>query len=388
MAKRMHRRIDLKCLCRLSIAILFLGMVLMECGHLRVSAATEPPEVSAHSAILIAADSGEIIFEKNAHEELAMASTTKIMTALLALEEAEANGNPQVEITGDMTAVEGSSMGLRAGDVLYLEGIVAGMMMASGNDAANAAALYISGSQEAFSERMNQKAKAIGMLETNFVTPSGLDDDAHYSTAYDMALLGAYAIQQERFRNICSSKSCAVEFVNPSNRISFSNHNRLLSEYEGCIGIKTGFTKKAGRCLVSAAERDGILLVCVTLNAPNDWEDHRLLFDYGFAHTQVSKVEDSFSYTIPIVGSEKETLSASTTANETVTLLKESAGQITCIQEVPRFIYAPVRRGDTVGRISYYLNEKKLFSIPLTADEAVDYTIKTGFFDKFFHKEK
>ena len=165
------------------------------------------------------------------------------MTALLALEEAEKEGDPTVTVTEEMVAVEGSSMGLRAGDELPLTGLAAGMLLASGNDAANAVALYLDGSQEAFAERMNRRAVEIGMGNTHFVTPSGLDDEAHYSTAFDMALLAREALKNNKFRELASSGTYQIAFDNPEKKVQYTNHNKLLWLYEGCIGVKTGFTK-------------------------------------------------------------------------------------------------------------------------------------------------
>ena len=237
--------------------------------------------VSAHSAVLIDAGNGEILFGKNENEQRSMASTTKIMTSLLAIE----HGKPDdiVTITDEMVRVEGTSMGLKAGDKVTIEGLVYGMLLSSGNDAANAVAIAIAGDAESFAELMNKRAKEIGANNTNFVTPSGLDDEQHYSTAYDMALIAMEAMKNETFASIACQKTAKVKFGNPPVEHTLSNHNRLLSMYEGTIGIKTGFTKKSGRCLVSCAQRNGIRLIAVTLNAPDDWNDHMAMYDYGFS---------------------------------------------------------------------------------------------------------
>ena len=226
--------------------------------------AAELPQVSAQSAVVLHMDSGEILYEKNAREQRAMASTTKIMTALLTLE-AAALENPEVEITQEMVLVEGSSMGLRAGDRLTLRDLAAGMLLASGNDAANAAAIAVGGSVEKFVARMNQRAGELDLSDTHFETPSGLDGENHYSTALDMAKLGIAAMSNPDFAEIAGSQSMQVRFLSPEKTVTYQNHNKLLGRYEGCTGVKTGFTKKAGRCLVSAAERDGVRLVAVTL---------------------------------------------------------------------------------------------------------------------------
>ncbi len=286
--------------------ILFLLAALLLLPLPTARAANEPG-VSAQSAILISGDDGTVIFEKNAHERLAMASTTKIMTALLTLEEAERAGDPVIDITEEMVRVEGPSMGLQAGNRLTLTNLTSGMLLASGNDAANAAALYLGESQEGFAKLMNARAREIGMEETNFVTPSGLDDDEHYSTAYDMALLGREAMMNDEFARIAGSSALQVEFIEPEQRVSYTNHNKLLRIYDGCIGIKTGFTKKAGRTLVSAARREGTTLIAVTLNAPDDWDDHTAMFDYGFETVKTVQMGgEALPETLPVAGSDKQ----------------------------------------------------------------------------------
>ena len=235
--------------------------------------------LSAECAALMCVQTGELLFEKNAHLHHSMASTTKIMTSVLALEQL----TPQrvIKVSSSMIKVEGTSLGLADKDSITLETLVYGMLLESGNDAANVTACAVSGSAEKFADLMNAKAVEIGMTDTHFVTPSGLDDDEHYSTAYDMALLGCYAVKNPEFLKICSTKKTTVEFGNPPYERTLYNHNKLLSYYDTALGIKTGFTKKSGRCLVSCAEKNGVMLVAVTLNAPGDWSDHKKLLDYA-----------------------------------------------------------------------------------------------------------
>lgn len=328
------------------------------------------PAVSAQSAILISGDDGTVIFEKNAHEQLAMASTTKIMTALLTLEEAQRSGDPAIDITEEMVQVEGSSMGLQAGNRLSLTNLTSGMLLASGNDAANAAALYLGGSQEGFAELMNRRAREIGMTETNFVTPSGLDDDEHYSTAYDMALLGREAMQNEEFARIAGSANLQVEFIEPEQRVSYQNHNKLLHLYEGCIGIKTGFTKKAGRTLVSAARREGTTLIAVTLNAPDDWDDHIAMFDYGFETVRTVQLGgEALPESLPVAGSGKQEVELRPGQRLSMTLPIARAQGVESRVLLPKFLYAPVRAGERVGRIQYLLGTEEIYSVPIIAAE-------------------
>lgn len=350
-----------------------LGLSLCLVGALCPVAQAAGPEVSAQSAVVLTADTGTVLFEKDGHTPRPVASTTKIMTALLALEAAQEQGDPLVDITQEMVAVEGSSMGLQAGDSISLTGLAAGMLLASGNDAANAAALYLDGSLESFAARMNQRAAALGMEDTHFVTPSGLDgEDAqglgHLSTAYDMALLARAALEDQAFRQLCSSPSLAVEFAEPVKRVTYTNHNKLLAQYQGCVGVKTGFTKEAGRCLVSAAERDGALLIAVTLNAPNDWQDHTALLDYGFSQVEPYQLAGGdVRLTVPVVGSPVEVVSLRGSNGGEVTLPLGQGAQVERVVRVPKFLYAPVEAGEQVGEICWYLEGQLLGSAPLIA---------------------
>lgn len=350
-----------------------LGLSLCLVGALCPVARAAGPEVSAQSAVVLTADTGTVLFEKDGHTPRPVASTTKIMTALLALEAAQERGDPLVDITQEMVAVEGSSMGLQAGDSISLTGLAAGMLLASGNDAANAAALYLDGSLESFAARMNQRAAALGMEDTHFVTPSGLDgEDAqglgHLSTAYDMALLARAALEDQAFRQLCSSPSLAVEFAEPVKRVTYTNHNKLLTQYQGCVGVKTGFTKEAGRCLVSAAERDGALLIAVTLNAPNDWQDHTALLDYGFSQVEPYQLAGGdVRLTVPVVGSPVEVMSLRGSNGGEVTLPLGQGAQVERVVHAPKFLYAPVESGEQVGEICWYLEGQLLGSAPLTA---------------------
>jgi serine-type D-Ala-D-Ala carboxypeptidase (penicillin-binding protein 5/6) len=314
------------------------------------------PSVSAKAAIVVSADDGRVVYAKNEHDRLPIASTTKIMTSLLTLEAAEVN-NRVITVTPEMIRVEGSSMGLRAGDKLTLYDLAVGMLMVSGNDAANTAALSIGGTIENFAAMMNAKAASLGMKDTHYVTPSGLDDKEHYSSAYDLALLTRAALQNTQFANIVRQKSIQVHFLNPNMTHSYGNHNKLLSFYQYCTGVKTGFTKKSGRCLVSSAEKDGVRLIAVTLNDPNDWEDHEKLLDYGFSCLVSRPVNDSStSISLPIVGGVQETVQVIGTAGENVVI--GANDQLKRTVELPQFVYAPAKKGQVLGKSVLYLRGK------------------------------
>jgi len=230
---------------------------------------------SATSAVLMDADSGRVLYAQNENAKMLIASTTKIMTALVAIE----NGDLSKEWTvkKQETLVEGTSMYLREGERLTLETLLYGLLLCSGNDAALAVADAVAGSQEKFVSMMNAKARALGMTGSSFANPNGLDDEKHYSTALDMARLACAAINNQTLMRIASTKSVTI------GGRTMTNHNKLLKMVEGCIGLKTGYTRAAGRTLVSCAERNGQRLVAVTLQDGNDWVDHQQLFEYGFS---------------------------------------------------------------------------------------------------------
>lgn len=330
--------------CFLATAAMLAAMTAPRCGA--------SVYVSAKSAALVVAETGEIIFGKNENERRPMASTTKIMTSLIALE----TGTPELEIvtTEEMVTVEGTSMGLLPGDTVTLRTLVCGMLLSSGNDAANTVAIVLGGSVKGFAKMMNARAAEIGMNNTNFVTPSGLDDENHYSTAYDMALLGISSIKNPIFESICSQRHISVDYGNPPYRRTLSNHNRLLQCYEWAIGIKTGFTKKSGRCLVSAARKDGVTLVAVTLSAPDDWNDHVRMLEYGFSVIKSTALDDSLEgISMPVVGGVCKDL-ALCFASKPRAVLKRGGGEIVREVLLKQFEYAPIHKGEPVGRALYY----------------------------------
>ena len=323
---------------------------------------------SARAYELYCADNGTVLLSDNADIKLPMASTTKIMTTLITLEEAEGDDRV-ITFTEDMTA-EGSSMYLKVGEQVTLRDLAIGMMMQSGNDAANAAAISIAGSIEAFADMMNAKARDIGMENTHFVTPSGLGDDAHYSTAHDMALLMSYALQNDVFAEMTAQTSMTVDFTEPpGKRVSYPNHNRLLQMYDGCIGGKTGYTDTAGRCLVSAAKRDGMTLIAVTLGDPDDWDDHMRLYDYGFDN--YAAVSADIPDVLDVVGgvSDNVTLSADSV---TVIVPKNRADDVKTRLYLPVFAYAPVSEGDTAGKAVFMLGGEEIGEITVSFAESVD----------------
>lgn len=344
-------------------------------------------EVGAKAALVMEAYTGRVLFAQNETEQLPIASTTKIMTALIALEQPDLD--EMFEVDTDAIHVEGSSMGLQEGDEVSLRALAIGMLLHSGNDAANAAAVRISGSIPAFVEEMNRRAAAIGMENTSFETPSGLDGEAHYSTAYDMALLARTALENEDFASICSQYRMRAQFGNPPADRWLTNHNKLLNYYEGTYGVKTGFTKKAGRCLVSAAEQDGIQLICVTLNCPDDWNTHQNLYDSFFGQLTLADLGDALpDLTVPVVGGAKQSVAA-WPSEEAWMPVPVTGWDIQVEISCPPFLYAPVRRGDFLGEVRVFLEDDPLICLPLMAGEDVPlehpYQEESHWYDGIIH---
>lgn len=337
--------------------------------------------VSAQSAVVIDSQTGTVVYEKNCNETLKMASTTKIMTAICAIE----NGNLTeiVKITKEMVGAEGSSIYLKEGESLTLEDLLYGLMLGSGNDAAEAIAVYISGSVEKFTQLMNDTAKKIGLSHTCFENPSGLDGENHYTTALELAKLAQYAMQNETFKKIASTQSKRIS--GPDGVRVFTNHNKLLKIYDGANGIKTGYTKASGRCLVSSASRDGSEFITVTLNAPDDWDDHVKLFDYAFENfytcTLIKKGPSAL--VVPVVGGICSNCCTSFDSDCKVTLKKdEDKPEVSYY--LPRFVYAPVTDGRLAGYAKVSKDGECVGEVSISYTGSVDTNIqeKKSFFNK------
>jgi len=328
------------------------------------------PGVSAQSAILIEAQSGEIVYEKNAHVRLPMASTTKIMTAIVAMEYADPA--TIVEISPAAVGVEGSSIYLYAGERLSLENLLYALLLESANDAAVAIAIAVAGSVDAFAELMNLKAAALGLTDTHFTNPHGLDHEQHYTTASDLSKIATYCMQNSLFRTIVATQRMTIPLHDTEGVRLLLNHNRLLRTYEGTIGLKTGFTKRSGRCLVSAAERDGITLIAVTLNAPDDWDDHTHMFDYGFERfeSQLLQSANGFKHSIPIIGGTQAAVTVSNQSEVRVVLPKHH-GPIDLICEAPRWISGSILQGQELGKLVWYCDGEIIASVPLLAQTTI-----------------
>ncbi len=321
------------------------------------------PEISARSAILIDGASGRVLYEKDADRKSLIASTTKIMTATVAIEQCDLD--MQVVIPPEATGIEGSSIYLKPGETLCVKELLYGLMLHSGNDAAVALAIAAGGSVEDFVALMNEKARQLGMTQSEFANPNGLDDEHNYSTARDMAKLTQYAMELEAFREIVSTKAITV-----GNR-SLANHNKLLWRYEGAEGVKTGYTKKAGRILVSSAERDGRRLIAVTINAPSDWNDHTQLLDYGFEQFSLQTVltKGERIGEVPVVSGVQEAAGLVTDGEFSYPLAQdETAEFVVC---APKFCFAPVTRTQPAGWVKILVGGKPVGEVQLVWEDSV-----------------
>ncbi len=325
--------------------------------------------VSAESAVLLEADSGSIVWSKDPTKRLPMASTTKIMTALVAIESGDLDR--EVCVADEAVGVEGSSMYLKRDECLTLSHLIYGLMLESANDAATAIAYAIAGGVDEFADLMNDRARRIGLVDTHFTNPHGLDSDKHYTTAADLALLTREALKNGTFREIVSTYKKNIPLNGDEGTRCLLNHNKLLKSYDGAIGVKTGFTKKSGRCLVSAAEREGVTLIAVTLNAPSDWEDHKRMLDYGFAELEHISVAEPRKITLdlPIVGGDGSSVRCSNRDFFSVTLPKGK--RVVTRIEADRYFPAPVNAGDALGRAVFYVDGEEIGSLPLFAEHSV-----------------
>ena len=324
-------------------------------------AAGEAPTVSAETAILLEADSGRVLFCREPDKPMKGASTVKIMTALLALETLDPAES--VTVRQEWTGCEGSSMYLRAGQELTVRELLTGLLLCSGNDAALALACLAAGSEEAFVGRMNEKAAALGMENTVFTDASGLCTEGHSVTARDLALLAREAMRDPLFREIVGCKTA------DAGGQPLRNHNKLLWRDRRVVGVKTGYTRAAGRTLVSAAEENGMTLICVTLNDPCDWEDHLSLLDWGF-RSYARVAAEALRFPVPVVSGAAESVCA--VPEYQPTLLTKSGEALRWTAQLPRFVYAPVKAGDSAGSATAYAPDgTEVGSVPLVWEESV-----------------
>lgn len=320
--------------------------------------------VSAEKAVLMDATTGRVIYEKNPDKQSLIASTTKIMTALVVCQ--QCNVLDRVRIPAEAVGVEGSSMYLKEGEILTVQELLYGLMLHSGNDAAVALAIYCGGTVELFAELMNDKARALGLENTHFVNPNGLDAPGHYSTARDLAVLAAYAMNDPIFARTVSTRQIRCDERN------LTNHNKLLWRVEGADGVKTGYTKAAGRILVSSASRDGRRLVCVTINDPDDWNDHARLLERGFdEYTSCAVVRQGQVLGVTqVLGGAAGVVELVAEEDFFFPLTEEE--QVELVMPQQEFVYAPVAGGARAGDCHVILQGQVIGRVSLVYGETVE----------------
>lgn len=360
-----------KFLCAAAAAVgLLWGSLGFSYGEMTVAVMAGDLEVNAEAAVVMDADSGRLLYAQNPDKRLANASTTKIMTALLTLEQPDQDRYFTVD--SDAIQVEGTTMGLQPGDSVTLHQLAAGMLLPSGNDAANAAAVEIAGSEEAFVRLMNQRAAELGLENTQYRNPSGLDAEGHYSSARDLAALAAHALENEDFADIVSKQEIRMAFGNPPYNRSLYTTNKLLERYPYAIGVKTGYTDDAGLCLVTAAEKDGTRLIIVTLNGKDDVNTHMRLYEHFFpllARVDLSGFTEGLS--VPVTGGIRDSVAAVPAAEPEAALLEREYDELTREVELPQFVYAPVQVGQVLGEIRLLSGDKVVWQSALVADSDV-----------------
>lgn len=334
--------------------------------------------MSAQKAILMDAQTGRILYEKDAHSRSLIASTTKIMTALVVCE--QCNVLDRMRIPKEAVGIEGSSMYLREGEVLTVQELLYGLMLHSGNDAAVALAIYCGGTVEGFAELMNDKARFLGLTGTHFENPNGLDSPGHYSTARDLAILSSYAMKNPIFAKTVSTKTVTI-----GNR-SLRNHNKLLWQVDGADGVKTGFTKAAGRILVSSAVREGRRLVAVTINDGNDWADHAQMLNDGFSRYHVEQIVAAGDCLgrMAVMGGQKESVTVLAAEDFYYALSDEE--QPCVLLAGPGFDYAPVVEGQEAGYAYVRIGDETIGKVAVKYGETVEQFVpeKKHFWENWF----
>lgn len=350
------------------------------------SSASEPSNMYSKAYCLIDADSNRILASKDADIQLPMASTTKIMTCIVALE----NGNPDdiVTVSGYASSMPDVQLNMKEGEKFRLGDLLYSLMLESHNDTAVAIAEHIGGSVEGFAELMNLKAEELGLTNTHFVTPNGLDSDGHYTTAYELCCIGAYAIQNKKFMDIVQTPSHQFSNCDNTRTYSVTNKDAFLTSYNGALGIKTGFTGNAGYCFCGAAKRNNTTLVSSVLacgwppNKSYKWADTRKLMDYGFkAYTQAGISASAPLPEIMVTDGRKASVPVRRASSGSFTILMSKNDVVTVDYELPQKLEAPVRSGDIIGYEKYSINGGIYMSVPVIVSQTIDKTDRRYFAD-------
>lgn len=338
---------------------------------------------NADCACLINGVTGEVIFSKDMDTQHAMASTTKIMTAIIAIESCDME--EEVTVSHNAAYQEGSAAYVREGNIIKMRDLLYGLMLNSGNDAAVAIAEHISGSSEAFAELMNKKAELLGLTNTHFMNPNGLDDPEHYTTAHELAIIAAYAMKNQDFREIVGTSTYHFQPLNTDETLYCSNHNKMLKSYEGSTGIKTGYTKATGRCLVSSAKRDGMEFIAVTLGDPNDWDDHREMLDYAFSKYYPKQVvREGMTVKIAEINGKKHSMIAK--EDFTVPLQEYGKTEIEVVTHMAKNLTAPINADEKVGYLDILCDGNSVGRVDVVSRDEIESVdsmqMKNSFFEK------
>ena len=373
----MRNNLNLYIALLLITALIFFSLTIFAFGHTE----SQKISLSASSAVLYQPETQNFLYAKNPNQRLPMASTTKIMTALVALEQTSLTD--RVMINESSVGVEGSSAYLKAGEELTMEELLYALLLQSANDAATAIACYIGGDVERFACLMNDKAASLGLNDTHFMNPHGLDNEKHYTTASDLAIIAAEAMKNETFKTIASTYK--KSFSTDERSRTYVNHNKLLRMYDGCVGVKTGFTKKSGRCLVAAAERDGLTFISVTLDAPSDWNDHKKMLDYGFDSLEKINLADAeeYCYKIPLLGGESDQVTVANPIGSSV-ILPKGRSEFGQKIKLVRYAIAPVNEGEILGEVVFTVDGQEVSRVNLVAKETILKKKEKGLLDKLF----
>lgn len=366
--------------------IMVLSMIFVFCIlQIKVSAISH----TATSVCVINSLTGDVVLSENQNEKRPMASTTKIMTAIIALETCELD--EIVSVSENAAMQEGSSAYLKTGDKIRMEDLLYGLMLNSGNDAATAIAEHIAGDEKSFAQLMNEKTNELQLSNTHFENASGLDGTEHYTTAYELALISRYAMSIPKFREIVQTKNIVVSLVDTEAVLKFNNHNKLLNLYDGANGIKTGYTKSAGRCLVSSANRDGMEFISVTLCDPNDWNDHKAFLDYAFSeHYPKAVIKKGDVIKRATIDGKKYCFTAKD--DFTVPFKEHQKINVDIITHIVSDLNPPINENEKVGYMEILYNKKKIGEVDIVSQSDIygvsEIRIKNSFFDSFLRTAK
>ena len=370
----------------LLLTLLFLWNVLLYTKNkdfIKVNALT-----GAKSMVVMDVDSNRVLLSQNANEQLAMASTTKIMTAIVAIEESS-DLNEIVKINDKAVGIEGTSIYLQKNESIPLKELLYGLMLASGNDASLAIGYHIGkGNLESFVDKMNEKAKQIGANNTQFINPHGLDTVGHYTTAYDLALITAYAHKNDVYKEIAGTRKIQISSTPDGHNRFLLNKQRLLKTYEWCVGGKTGFTDNAGRCSVSVSEKNGLRLVCVVLNAPNMFEDSVLAFNTAYNTYEKTELLRPYTYidSLPLYNDEENMVKVYTEKGFSYPLKKGEKANISVEIELPSALTPPIKKEEPVGKLKIYLGKDLIFLENIYTIESVENIELSNTIEKIIRK--